>query len=473
MGRAEDIAELQRRYDDAGLPGKVCYRHDQATGLKLEPPEETPEGYLLIKAKVARPCILEYANEDGSIRREVILAEDLHDEASLKTLGRKPFTLLHPDEDVDVDNYDELAAGDVGEVVKFEPPEQGGHVIVSLAVKRADAIKAIKSGEIEETSPGYLTRVVEEPGADPSLGYPGNEEGRWDARQTNRRYNHVAGVPEARGGPTVRMTLDAAGSCVTKPATDTGENAMDWAKLITLLALLPAMPRTDRADPEKVKAALIGAEVPEEDAAKIAETLAQVAAEGGEEEVDDGDEDLETVKGQRDTFKQQLKDLKDEFEAFKTKPKEGEDAHEPDKPKEDEEPTEEEKKADAAAKQTARLDWFSDRAGVVAMAQAYEIPADEIKKLDNADLKRAVVKAARDSVPDDATQAYIDASYDILGDERSKREDAEDPYAHISFASTSTEERKVDAASAFDIDEDDALASLRNSQTARFAAPAE
>lgn len=164
-------------------------RTDQTPGGILEPKRKA-DGSLLAEARVARPGIYKY-HEDGEIVRELVPRETLYDPESLKTLGRSIYTDGHPPESVNIYNVDEFQAGDLGSDVKVD---DDGFVRVKVAVRQADAIRNVLDGEKDQTSPGYHTDVKPESGEHP-------EFGEYDRVQTNRVYNHVAGVKHARGGP--------------------------------------------------------------------------------------------------------------------------------------------------------------------------------------------------------------------------------------------------------------------------------
>jgi len=314
-----EIADYQRRCDQAGLPGRVVYRRDRRTVpsdlcLRLDATTETAEGFLLVPgSRVAVPGILEYPRDDGSIQRELVLYEDLHEPESLASLERKPLTLLHPDVDVGPHNIQEFGVGDLVNV-RSEPEDEGGHVLADVAIRRADAIEAARSREAAELSLGYLTRLIETPGDHPVYG-------EYHAKQVGRRYNHGAQVPEGRAGPTVALNLDAAGTGVTTDTNPGEASHMDETKLTAGLDAVKLLLRADAADPAKVTAALVGAGISEEMAGKIAAIIAggasaeepaapPAAAEGADADDPGKVEELEaalaTMTEERDALAGQL-----------------------------------------------------------------------------------------------------------------------------------------------------------------------
>jgi hypothetical protein len=181
------------RDDSAGWVQRVDF-----AGPMLSPVMRA-DGSLLLSGRVAKPGILVYRLDDGSTRRELLLAEDLHRKEDLATLGRAPVTLEHPTVPVTPDNFGQVSVGDLdGDVFV----EEEGFVTIKMAVRRRDAIDAVIEGK-QELSPGYIVRLEETSGEHEIFG-------RFDAIQRERRYNHLAIVDRARGGPSVRLRTDGA-----------------------------------------------------------------------------------------------------------------------------------------------------------------------------------------------------------------------------------------------------------------------
>lgn len=179
-------------------------------GTITRTPYETPEGFLYVEGVATRCGVFEYMQADGSIVRELRDDADVMAPASLASLGRKPATLEHPEDNgervlVTPDNWDRFAVGQVGEEIKGA----GGFVSVTLTINRADALDAIRSG-VEELSCGYVCDIDPTPGVHPIYG-------RYDQRQTGIEYNHLAVVPKGRAGETARLRLDAAAQVHNTP----------------------------------------------------------------------------------------------------------------------------------------------------------------------------------------------------------------------------------------------------------------
>lgn len=265
------------RTDSADLEdGPTVLRFDRG---ELLAPTVREDGTVLISGRAAKPGVLVYLDANGNEFRELVLPEDLHRADSLGTLGRAPVTLEHPSTEVTPDNVGQVGVGDVdGEVFV----EQDGFVTVRMAVRRRDAIDAIRAGKVE-LSPGYRVRIEETSGVHPVFG-------RYDAIQRDRRYNHLAIVDRARGGASVRLRTDGAAYQVDEPNGDQ-MNPL----LIALLATLDVS-RTDSEDVDLTKAA------------ERVDGLLQASVDLGALQAQMGELQgaLDAMTGERDALKAQL-----------------------------------------------------------------------------------------------------------------------------------------------------------------------
>lgn len=157
----------------------------------------TPEGYIRANAVVTRTGIFQYQNSDGTIRKELRHPEDVWHEDSINSMFMIPVTNDHPKERlVDSSNFRSLSVGYTGENVK----KDGQFVLSNFIVNDIETVKAIQNGK-RELSLGYTVDLDETPGQ-----YQGE---RYDARQKNIRYNHLALVHKARAGESARIALDS------------------------------------------------------------------------------------------------------------------------------------------------------------------------------------------------------------------------------------------------------------------------
>lgn len=158
---------------------------------------KTAEGYLRGEAVVTRAGIFPYLNLDGSIRYELRHPDNVFHEDSLKTLKMIPVTDNHPSEFVTSSNAKLYQKGFTGEVYKVVDH----NIIVSVTITHDDLIESVLSGKCE-LSLGYYTELLKEDGE-----YEGQ---RYDYRQLNPIYNHLAVVLQGRAGRDARLRTDKA-----------------------------------------------------------------------------------------------------------------------------------------------------------------------------------------------------------------------------------------------------------------------
>lgn len=169
--------------------------HIRTTAKLSEHLEKTPEGYLLCReAALGRTGVMRYLPEEvseditrGFSGREVLVyrdEEEVFAPEALASFEGKPLTLDHPDEDVEPENWADLARGIVTNV-RRGAGASGDLMLADILVTDAEAIEAIENG-LRELSCGYDANL--EP-IRPGVG-----------RQTHIRGNHVALVDHGRAG---------------------------------------------------------------------------------------------------------------------------------------------------------------------------------------------------------------------------------------------------------------------------------
>jgi len=355
---------------DGDNAGDWVYRIDRGTMLQ---PRMTDEGFMLFVGDIAKPGILEYRDANGGITRELVPPEELHKDASVATIGRKPITLEHPPGGVfvDPDNVKDLQVGDVdGDI---ELVTEGGYVRIKGCIRRRDAVNEVRAKRIVELSPGYRCRLDRTPGHHP-------EFGDYDAIQRDRRYNHLALTEAARGGKDIRLRADSAISTTRvgsgpQPFSLFGGFAMNFKQM--LAALRDAAARLDSADARSGLMRLVddmtsAYKKAEDDLAK-----AQADLKAKEDELTGTKEELE-----------QLKQAKADSESD-----------------------------DAQAQAKAdRLDWFKDRTELVKVATDSGLKADDLDKLDNDQIREQVVRKKLDSkdVPENADAGFFKAAFAVM-----------------------------------------------------------
>ena len=179
------------------------------SGGTLAKPEKLSNGWLRVEGRTALVGILEYDQPDGTVRRELVLPEDLFEPESLASARMVPVTNRHPEALLTDQSARAHQVGSVGENLRAD----GEHLVAPLMITDATTIAAIGAGR-QELSWGYDCDLEETSGTHPTFG-------RYDAIQRRRRYNHLACVDEARAGSQARMRLDSAGNACppfAKPA---------------------------------------------------------------------------------------------------------------------------------------------------------------------------------------------------------------------------------------------------------------
>ncbi len=161
----------------------------------IEKTHKTDEGYIKGSPVVTRTGVFLYDDGKGGIIRELRHPDDVFKADSLESLKGIPVTLNHPEDLVSVKNAQELQKGYTGDDVKRD----GDNLRVNVTVTTDDATGAIESGK-DQLSLGYYVDLVDESGI-----YNGE---RYDKRQTNIIYNHLAIVDVARAGAVANIKMD-------------------------------------------------------------------------------------------------------------------------------------------------------------------------------------------------------------------------------------------------------------------------
>lgn len=163
--------------------------------------EQTPQGGVRVRARVARTGVLRYS-DGGRSWGEYRPPEEVFAADSLATLRGATVTDLHPATLVDPENFGELTRGHAHDDVAVEGDR---FVAVSLSVQSADLCRKVLDGERRDVSAGYTCEVDPTPGVSPE-GEP------YDGVQRRIRFNHVALGPLGwgRSGSEVGLRMDGA-----------------------------------------------------------------------------------------------------------------------------------------------------------------------------------------------------------------------------------------------------------------------
>lgn len=162
--------------------------------MPLEKARYTDEGYLFDKPVLTSVGIFEYSNNDGSIRRELRLPEEVFAPESLASYRGRPVVITH---DAGLITKDNVMDESIGTILS-DGIEDGDDVRAEIVIHDTDAMK---KSRLKELSLGYNLDLEEKPGV-----WKGEH---YDAIQRNIRINHLALVREARAGDQARLNIDS------------------------------------------------------------------------------------------------------------------------------------------------------------------------------------------------------------------------------------------------------------------------
>lgn len=419
----------------------------------------TPEGYLKDRPILTSTGIFEYANPDGSVRRELRLPEDVFDPESLASYKGKPIIITH---DAGVVNKDNVQKFQIGTILT-EGYRSGDDVRAEIVIHNTDAMKDCG---LKELSLGYSLDLDETPGE-----WNGQH---YDAIQRNIRINHLALVREARAGDQARLNIDGRDSDII----------LKGGKKVMKKTPVKKTPKsTKRADgilsPEELKKAV--------EEYKARRAAAEQAADGDEPVKDqptpeanpvmDGDEptteeptveeqvaalkenkdrrdeegDPENVEAAKDVITDQEDDISKLFDIIDTllAQKAFDEGDEPvvEEPKKDEpvvgaadgegcEPLTEDSEDDDIPNSTPADEPLMNADSIDAIVRqrvqlgmiGEKLNLDGLEKMSIANAKKAVIAAVRPSMRlDGKSAAFINAAYEMAADEINARSNSSVP----------------------------------------------
>lgn len=158
-------------------------------------PEKADNGFLFAPIVFAEKKVMPYEVEGGKTQLELMDLDDSNTDM-LRQIEGLPFVLEHPDELLNPDNYSELVKGVVVDP-RYIVQDNTLFILARLKIWDPIVIDVIESGELAELSQGYICQIIREPGQ-----YNG---ARYDARQTNFKFDHLALVDDGRNGENVRV----------------------------------------------------------------------------------------------------------------------------------------------------------------------------------------------------------------------------------------------------------------------------
>lgn len=181
----------------------MTVRRDLVDPAKFKNVKVMDSGFIKVPVFATRTGVFVYQRADGTIVRELRHPDDVFKQDSLETLEGVPLTSRHPKDLVNTDNAKGLTVGVVSDLT---PKKDGIFVATHATIMDRGAINEVIQDGIEEVSCGYECDVIDESGVFE------REDGvkeKYDARQKNIRYNHLAIVPRGRAGSEVRFRLDS------------------------------------------------------------------------------------------------------------------------------------------------------------------------------------------------------------------------------------------------------------------------
>jgi hypothetical protein len=272
-----------------------CFRYDVST---IQNYEFTDEGYLRVKARIARTGIQSYTDANGGIRLEYRPEEEVAADAALDSFREKCVTKEHPPVLLDASNTKDYAVGFTSADVTYSE----GFVESTLTVTDKETIDDIMRGNVREVSCGYKVDYSPEPGIT-------SDGQHYDGIQKNIRGNHVAIVNRARGGAQVRLMLDSADAAVN--------DLINHSKGVTMTANIAFDSVSFEADP-----ALAAAISAERDDAKGSYAEMKRKYEDAMSEASSLKEEMDAMKkemsGKCDSAEGRADALAEEIESLKT-----------------------------------------------------------------------------------------------------------------------------------------------------------
>ena len=372
---------------------------------KFDEPTKDANGWLTVDSTPTRAGVFMYkdslGNEWGELRHE----DDVFSQTTLDSLKNVPYTTQ--------ENHVELftprnARGKIYGATLNDVARIDEHARVSIKVMDESEITAIEGKNDLELSAGYRCDVVNESGT-----YKGQ---KYQKRQKNILYNHVARVTNARGGETCRIRLDSNSAICGIEAEridlddvsvkPNGESIMKMRQL----ELLKVEVGDFRLDADEV-------EFPDEfkgvvDQLKKREKSLVKAFKESQEKLDSTTEESKKFDAKISILEKENKDLKNELE--KSTPAE---------------------KLDEAVEERAKHISFAKDYGV-----------DE--KLSNEGIRKEIVKKS-DKIPEDKLddQTWIDVAFGMLDHEQEKKKAAaKDNYDNHKLDLDDDEESEFDKA---------------------------
>ena len=247
---------------------------------------ETPEGYLHGEFPITRPGVFPYMRNGGSVSQVAKLPDEVFSKETIESANNKPLTNDHPNVGVDVRNFKTLSVG----MTDSDAHVEDNKLVVGATITDPDMIAQVKSGK-RELSIGFNADVPTEYGE-----YGGAQ---YDAAQRNIKINHIAIVDRGRAGHGISIHDSAAF------VMDDDSNIQGGTKMATMIIDNQSFEADQRVidAANDTKKQLVAAE------ALVAKLKKQLA--GSEDTAASSKKEADSLKGERDALKTQLKDAQD------------------------------------------------------------------------------------------------------------------------------------------------------------------
>lgn len=199
--------------------------------VEIGKPRKTRDGYLTARVKAARTGIQDYMGSElgkpdlGRVR-VYRPADEVFNLDSMGSFKGKPITDGHPKERVTAANHTQLSRGHIAGVAR-----DGEAVALDVAITDGSTVASIEAGGPRELSVGYVTKLDWTPGIAPN-------GQAYDAVQRSIFVDHLAIVPNGRAGQEFRIG-DAAdhwgASPLATPSSNPKEDTMSDALISVVL----------------------------------------------------------------------------------------------------------------------------------------------------------------------------------------------------------------------------------------------
>jgi hypothetical protein len=363
-----------------------------APNIKLSPERDKDFGFLKVDITAAVPGVMEYKTKEGRIIKQLLPPETLFDQKSYQTLEDKPLTEEHPKKA----NGSLLTSKDTTKHqkghVKQGIRQIGDELVCPVQINDENLINRVLNKEKFEASPGYICVLEEAPSGSMWNGQP------YDYIQKQRRYNHLAIVQNARGGPRVRVNIDGEEEeCGTIGYMDSVDLTILKQKGVLSMDKLSINLDGVSVEMEKTSAQLVQQLFDKKDEAmrKAAEDMKEM-----QEKYEDMSKKYDVFKGTADQYKSDMEDMKKKMSDMEEK----------------------HKKDMVSVKKDAMSDSaIEERLSILELGKRH-IENFDSKGKSNIEIKREILSAKRPckegetSVFANASEGYIDGAFTVLKD---------------------------------------------------------